>query len=129
VARLPALPAIAAVALWLLVLFLSRIWVAAEIFDTTFCGADDGAFGAVLEDHLTTLRGLMPIVLGHLAGLAFAVVTLCASVIALPLLPSRALSALVGLVVVLPVLGHATWHLSRRIVPDVRLREISGTLE
>jgi uncharacterized membrane protein len=30
------------------------------------------------------------------------------------------ISCLIGLVVVLPVLGHATWHLYRRLVKPVR---------
>jgi uncharacterized membrane protein len=153
VARSPALPAIAAVALWLLVLFLSWIWVAGAIYHATFGDADYAAFGAMLGDVLSTPRGLILIVLGNLAGLGFAVVTLCTTVIAFPLLLDRdvgalaavlasavtvarnplpmmawalivvtllllgALVLLVGLVVVLPVLGHATWHLYRRIVP------------
>ncbi len=151
----PATPSIAAVGLWLLVLFLGWIRVAAVIFDATLGGADYAEFGNLLEDVLTTRRGLALVVFGNLVGLAFAIVTLCTTVIAFPLLLDRdvgalaamlasvyavarnpvplmawglivagllllgALPALVGLIVVLPVLGHATWHLYRKLVPPV----------
>ena len=95
------------------------------------------------------------IVLGNLVGLVFAVVTLCTTVIAFPLLLDRDVGALVavqtsfravvknpipmlawglivaiglvlgsipvfvGLAVVIPIFGHATWHLYRKlIVPE-----------
>jgi uncharacterized membrane protein len=151
----PAIPSITAMGVWLLVLFLGWIRVAAAIFDATFGGVAYAEFGSLLDDVLTTRRGLTLVVLGNLAGLMFALVTLCTTVIAFPLLLDRdvgalaaalasacavarnpvplmtwglivaglmflgALPALVGLIVVLPVLGHATWHLYRKLVPDI----------
>ncbi len=120
-------------------------------------GANHASFGGLIGEVLTTRRGLALIVLGNLAGLAFAMATLCTTVIAFPLLLDRdvgalaavlasayavatnpvplmtwglvvavlmflvALPALVGLIVVLPVLGHATWHLYRKLVPALRV--------
>jgi hypothetical protein len=56
----------------------------------------------------------------------FALVVLCTTVIAFPLLLDRdtgaavaihtSMTAFAGLAVVIPVLGHATWHLYRKIV-------------
>jgi len=92
------------------------------------------------------------IILGHIVGLAFAVVVLCTTVVAFPLLLDRDVGAyeavytsahavlvnpvpmlawglfvtvllmvgsaplLAGLAVVLPILGHATWHVYRKVV-------------
>lgn len=108
--------------------------------------------GAFLSAVFGTSEGWQMIILGNLAGLCFAVVTLAASVVSFPMVVDRAVSwgvalrtsfrvawhnpvtvaawglivvamlfigalpALVGLAVVLPVLGYATWHLYTRAV-------------
>ena len=97
-------------------------------------------------------RGWTLIIVGHVIGFIFAVVVLCTTVIAFPLLLDRdvgayeaiytsvravlanpvtmaiwglivavlliigSLPVFVGLAVVLPILGHATWHLYRKLV-------------
>ena len=108
--------------------------------------------GGFLHAVFETPAGWTLIVLGNLAGLAFACVVLTLTVVSLPMLIDRdagvavavgtsvravrenprvmavwglivvacllAGSALffAGLAVALPVLGHATWHLYRRVV-------------
>jgi uncharacterized membrane protein len=89
----------------------------------------------------TTGAGWTMIVVGIGVGFLFAVMTLAISVVSFPLLLDRnagigmavsmslsglivacglvvgSLPLFIGLVVVLPVLGHAIWHLYRRVVP------------
>ena len=114
-----------------------------------------GSYIRMLRTILTSVAGWQLIVLGNLAGLVFAVVALCSTVVAFPLLLDRDVGAAVavttsfravrenpvmmalwglivalalaggfllffaGLAVVLPILGHATWHLYRRVVVPV----------
>ena len=99
-----------------------------------------------------TGRGWTLIILGHAIGFVFAVVVLCTTVVAFPLLLDRdvgayeaihtsvrvvlanpiamavwglivavaliigSLPVFAGLAVVLPILGHATWHVYRKVV-------------
>lgn len=83
--------------MWLLVLFLGWIRVAAAIFDATLGGTDSAEFASLLDDALMTRRGLVLVVFGNLAGLAFAIVTLCTTVIAFPLLLDRDVGALAAI--------------------------------
>ena len=108
--------------------------------------------GAFLSEIYSTERGWTLIIVGHAIGFMFAVVVLCTTVIAFPLLLDRDVGAyeavhasvravlanpipmavwglmvalglmigslplFAGLAVVLPVFGHATWHLYRKVV-------------
>jgi uncharacterized membrane protein len=81
----------------------------------------------------------VPVLLDRKASLATAVSTSVAAVIANPipmavwaltiavLLFAGAACLMVGLVVVLPILGHATWHMYRMVVvdPDAPVRHAS----
>lgn len=109
-----------------------------------------GDIGTFLTNVVGTPGGLKLIVVGNLAGFAFAAVTLAIAAFSFPLALDRdvslpeaigtsvrvvlanpammaawgaivvaglvlgALPAFVGLAVVMPILGHATWHLYRR---------------
>ena len=152
VRRSPSLPSILALGLMLAIIFM--LWLAsAQYLYQAFFGSDRPAsLSAMLGDILTTRHGWSLIVVGNAVGLVFAAVTLCASVIAFPLLLDRdtgagvavvtsfravvknpvamaiwgvvvatALAAgflafFVGLALVIPVLGHATWHLYREVI-------------
>ena len=152
VRRSPSLPSILALGLMLAIIFM--LWLAsAQYLYQAFFGSDRPAsLSAMLGDILTTRHGWSLIVVGNVVGLVFAAVTLCASVIAFPLLLDRdtgagvavvtsfravvknpvamaiwgvvvatALAAgflafFVGLALVIPVLGHATWHLYREVI-------------
>ena len=107
-------------------------------------------------DVIGTQRGWTLIILGNGAGFIFALIVLCTTVIAFPLLLDKdvgassairasiksvqvnpvpmllwglivaaglflgALPGLAGLVVVLPILGHGTWHVYRKVVVGSR---------
>ncbi|HTM77027.1 MAG TPA: DUF2189 domain-containing protein, partial [Devosia sp.] len=108
---------------------------------------------------LTTPQGWTLIIVGNLIGLGFAIVTLCTTVVAFPLLLDRDVGAaaavetsfravaknplpmtlwglivaaglivgslpfFVGLAVVIPIFGHATWHLYRKVIaPETPIR-------
>ena len=152
VRRSPSLPSILALGLMLAIIFM--LWLAsAQYLYQAFFGSDrPTSLSAMLGDILTTRHGWSLIVVGNAVGLVFAAVTLCASVIAFPLLLDRdtgagvavvtsfravvknpvamaiwgvvvatALAAgflafFVGLALVIPVLGHATWHLYREVI-------------
>ena len=152
VLRSPALPAIAALGVWLLLLFLAWLYLALTLYGRLFpqqAFADPASF---LWAVFTTRQGWSLLLFGNLAGLGFALIVLGTTVVSFPLLLDRdagvttavlvsalaliknplpvlawgaivaallligALPALAGLVVVLPVLGHSTWHLYRCLV-------------
>ena len=105
-----------------------------------------------ISEIFATGRGWTLIILGHAIGFVFAVVVLCTTVVAFPLLLDRDVGAyeaihtsvrvvmanpipmavwglmvavgmiigslplFAGLAVVLPIFGHATWHLYRKVV-------------
>jgi uncharacterized membrane protein len=107
---------------------------------------------AFISEIYSTERGWTLIIVGHAIGFVFAVVVLCTTVIAFPLLLDRDVGAyeavhtsmravlanpipmivwglmvtvglmigslplFAGLAIVLPVFGHATWHLYRKVV-------------
>ena len=152
VRRSPSLPSILALGLLLAIIFM--LWLAsAQYLYQAFFGSDRPAsLSAMLGEILATRHGWSLIVVGNVVGLVFAAVTLCASVIAFPLLLDRDTGAgvavvtsfrsvwknpvamatwgvvvtislaagflafFVGLALVIPVLGHATWHLYREVV-------------
>ncbi|RIK98186.1 MAG: hypothetical protein DCC74_05430 [Proteobacteria bacterium] len=140
--------------LGVLLLTLFVIWVAAAqaIYVATFGYAPAATIPDFLGRVLTTREGFWLIAIGCGVGFLFALVALCISMIAFPLMLDRhagvtdamltslrvvaknpvvtaqwglivavllvlgSLPAFVGLAVVLPLLGHATWHLYRRAV-------------
>jgi uncharacterized membrane protein len=144
-------------AILLLGLLLAEIFVlwqlaAYAIFKATLGPEPPASMLAFAHDVFTTPAGWALIAVGVGVGFLFAVVALCISVAAFPLLLDRpvglatavetsiravvanpaamacwglivaaalvvgSIPLFVGLIVVLPILGHATWHLYRRIV-------------
>jgi uncharacterized membrane protein len=157
----PAIPAIIAVGVLLVGLFVAWLLTAQALFNWLY-GADvPASITAFVVDVLTTERGWTLIILGNLAGFLFAVVVL-STVITFPLLLDRDVGAaaalqtsaqamitnpipillwglivavalflgslplFVGLAIVIPVLGHSTWHLYRKVVetPPAKRRRV-----
>jgi uncharacterized membrane protein len=155
VLKAPSFAAMLAVGTMLLTLFV--VWVAAAnaIYVSIFGYTPAASIPDFISRIFTTGEGYMLIVLGCGVGFLFAVVALCTSVVAFPLMLDRhanatdaiqtslrvvmknpftmaawglivaallvigSLPLFVGLAVVLPVLGHATWHLYRAVLePD-----------
>jgi uncharacterized membrane protein len=147
----PAIPAIVAVGVLLLGLFVAWLLTAQALFNWLY-GADvPTSITAFVADVLSTERGWTLIIVGNLVGFLFAVVVL-STVLTFPLLLDRDVGAaaalqtsaqamvtnpipillwglivavalflgslpfFVGLAIVIPVLGHATWHLYRKVV-------------
>lgn len=152
VLKSPAIGSIAALGVMLLVLF--TLWLAAAqgLYESLFGSSPprtlDGLVGQVLGEP----GGMTLLIAGTMLGALFALVTLCTTVIAFPLLLDRdvgafvavetsfravmanpgpmlawgimvgagiflgALPLFVGLAVVLPIFGHATWHLYRKVI-------------
>jgi len=155
VVRAPSLGAMLEVGLLLFVLFGAWIATADAIYIEIFGHTPAASIPDFATRILTTSAGWSLIIVGCGVGFLFAVVALCVSVVAFPLMLDRHATAIdairtslrvamknplpiaawglivaallligslpffVGLAVVLPVLGHATWHLYRRAVePD-----------
>ena len=148
----PAIPSIVAVGVMLLVLFVAWILTAQSLYTSLFGAQAPESISAFLNQVFTTPEGQRMILLGNAIGFVFAVVVLCTTVIAFPLLLDRDVGALsavvtsvkavlanpvemalwglivaalllvgfltlfVGLAIFIPVLGHATWHLYRKVV-------------
>jgi uncharacterized membrane protein len=148
----PAIPSIAALGVFLLVLFVAWLFAAKGLYESLFGDGLVPALGTFFHDIFTTRAGWMLIVWGNLIGFVFAVIVLSTTVIAFPLLLDRDVGAyeavmtsaravlanplpmaawglivavalaigsiplFAGLAVVIPVLGHATWHLYRKVV-------------
>ncbi|MEM6462140.1 MAG: DUF2189 domain-containing protein [Pseudomonadota bacterium] len=155
VIKSPAIPSIVAVGLLLVVLFVVWMLVAQALYQGIFGAALPPNIFDFAREVLTTGRGWALIVVGNAVGFVFALVVLCTTVIAFPILLDREVSAytaietsvravvanpsqmvlwglivailllvgsiplLVGLAIVIPVLGHATWHLYRSVVVKV----------
>jgi len=152
VRKSPAIPAIVALGIMLMVLFVVWLLVAQALYTRLYGSVAPASFTGFIADVLTTERGWTLIILGNLIGFLFAFVALSTTVISFPLLLDRDVGAyaavatsmratmknpipvllwglivavglivgslplLVGLAVVLPVLGHSTWHLYRKLV-------------
>ncbi len=153
VVRSPGFPAIVAIGLLLMGLFLLWLIIARELYQSLFgVYAAPDAVGSFLRQVFTTEAGWELIVYGNLIGFVFALVAFCLTVISFPMLLDRdvgaatalvtsvravlvnpvvmaiwglivaallvlgSLPAFIGLAVVMPVLGHATWHLYRKLV-------------
>jgi uncharacterized membrane protein len=162
----PSLPAIVALGVLLMAIFLIWIAVADAIYIADFGYHGPASIRQFATDVLTTGAGWHLIVIGAGVGFLFAVLVLTIGAVSFPLLLDRDVGAAValltsirvvaanpltmalwgfivaallvigsipfflGLTVVMPVLGHATWHLYRRAVepdpnphPDYRPRE------
>jgi uncharacterized membrane protein len=155
VLRAPSFGAMLELGTLLLILFGTWIAAADAIYIATFGHTPAARMPDFATRVLTTPEGWSLIIVGCGVGFLFAVVALCVSVVAFPLLLDRHTTAIdairtslravmknpvtmaawglivavllvigslpffVGLAVVLPVLGHATWHLYRKVVePD-----------
>ena len=159
----PSLPAIAALGLLLLAIFLTWIGIAQQIYQSLFGYLPPSSLPQFISSVLTTQEGWQLIMIGNAVGLVFAVISFVLSVVSFPLLLDRDVGAataittslraiaknpitmavwalivagllllgslpfFVGLAVVIPVLGHATWHLYRKVVgvadlPPIELR-------
>jgi uncharacterized membrane protein len=140
--------------LGILLFVLFGVWIATAdaIYIAIFGQTPAASIPDFAKRILTTPDGWLLIIVGCGVGFLFAVMALCTSVVAFPLLLDRHSTAIdavrtslrvtrenplpiavwglivaallvigslpffVGLAVVLPVLGHATWHLYRRAV-------------
>ncbi len=152
VVRSPSFPAIVALGILLMALFLAWILVAREIYQSLFGVLAPSSITGFIRDVFTTEAGWKLMFYGNLAGFIFAVIAFCVSVISFPMLLDRdvgaaqalmtslravaanpvtmavwglivavllvlgSIPAFIGLAVVMPVLGHATWHLYRKLV-------------
>jgi uncharacterized membrane protein len=148
----PSLPAIGALGLLLLAIFLSWIGLAQQIYQSLFGYLAPESLPQFIGTVLTTPEGWKLFLIGNAVGFVFAVLAFVVSVISFPLLLDRDVGAAVaimtsvravarnpvtmaawglivagllllgslpffiGLAVVIPVLGHATWHLYRKVV-------------
>ncbi|MGB3391781.1 MAG: DUF2189 domain-containing protein [Pseudaminobacter sp.] len=148
----PALPSIAAIGILLFGLFIAWLLTAQTFYQQLFGPQPPESVSSFINQIFATGRGWTLIIVGHAIGFVFAVVALCSSVIAFPLLLDRDVGAyeavhtsmrvvwknlipmavwgllvaalliigslplFAGLAVVLPILGHATWHLYRKAV-------------
>jgi len=152
VRRSPALPSIIAVGVLLLAVFLAWLLVARGLYVELLGPEPPASMAAPLDRVFNTREGWTLFVVGNLIGLIFAILALCTSIVAFPLLLDRDVGAwaavqtswraamtnpveiaawglivaallvlgslpiFAGLAVVVPILGHATWHLYRRLV-------------
>ena len=150
--RSPVIPSIAAVSALLLALFVTWLLTANLIYGQIFGPEPPASLSAFVSDVFTTPQGQTLFLVGNAVGLVFAVVVLCVSVVAFPIMLDRDIGAyeairtsvravianpivlalwgilvalglaigslplFAGLAVVFPILGHATWHLYRKLV-------------
>lgn len=155
VLRSPAIASIAAVGVFLFAVFTLWLTAAQGLYENLFGSSAPTQLSALINQVLTTPEGWTLLVVGNLLGLAFAVITLCTTVVAFPLLLDRDVGAyvavttsiravlknpipmlawgvivavglalgslplFVGLAVVIPIFGHATWHLYRKVIEPV----------
>lgn len=148
----PALPSIAAVGIMLFAIFIAWLLIAQALYVHAFGPTPPASLTAFIHDIFSTESGRTLLVAGNAIGFVFAVVVLCTTVIAFPLLLDRDVGAyeaihasvrsvianplpmavwglivavllaigslplFAGLTVVLPILGHATWHLYRKVI-------------
>jgi uncharacterized membrane protein len=148
----PAIDGIIALGALLLIIFISWIAVAEEIYIANFGHTPAASVPEFLRQVFTTPAGWTLIIVGNGVGFVFAVAVLAISIVSFPLLLDRDVGALVaiqtsvravlrnpvtiatwglivaallivgslplfvGLAVVMPVLGHSSWHLYRKLV-------------
>lgn len=151
----PSFGAMLALGTVLLILFVVWVATADSIYVAIFGNTPAASIPDFASRIFTTTEGLKLILVGCGVGFLFAVVALCISVVAFPLMLDRhanvidavgtslrvvmknpvamatwglivaallvvgSIPLFLGLAVVLPVLGHATWHLYRKVLePD-----------
>ncbi|MGM4920294.1 DUF2189 domain-containing protein [Tardiphaga sp. 813_E8_N1_3] len=160
VLRSPSFGAMLGLGTLLLILFVVWVTTANAIYISKFGNAPAASIPDFASRIFTTTEGHQLIVQGCGVGLLFAIMALCVSVVAFPLMLDRhasvtdavqtslrvvmknpvtmaawglivaallvagSLPLFVGLAVVLPLLGHATWHLYRKVLePDPNPRQ------
>ncbi|WEK04119.1 MAG: DUF2189 domain-containing protein [Candidatus Devosia phytovorans] len=160
VLRSPAIGSIAVVGVLLFALFTLWLTGAQALYESVFGSTTPDTLNGLMAQVFTQRGGMTLLLAGSLLGAAFALVTLCTTVIAFPLLLDRDVGAFVavetsfravianpipmlawgvivgaglflgslplfvGLAVVIPIFGHATWHLYRKLVePASMLRD------
>ncbi|MFK4811493.1 DUF2189 domain-containing protein [Devosia sp. ZW T5_3] len=157
VLRSPAIASIAAIGVFLFAVFTLWLTAAQGLYENLFGSSAPTQLSALINQVLTTPEGWTLLIVGNLLGLAFAVITLCTTVVAFPLLLDRDVGAyvavttsiravlknpipmlawglivaiglalgslplFVGLAVVIPIFGHATWHLYRKVIEPVEM--------
>lgn len=157
----PALPSIVAVGAMLVAIFIAWLLTAQALYVHAFGPNPPASLAAFISDIFSTEQGRMLLMVGNAIGFVFAVIVLCTTVVAFPLLLDRDVGAyeaihasvravavnpvpmlawglivavllafgslplFAGLTVVLPILGHATWHLYRKVIepPPVSARQ------
>jgi uncharacterized membrane protein len=148
----PALPSITAMGILLFGLFIAWLLTAQAFYEQLFGPEPPASISSFINEIFATGRGWTLIIMGHAIGFVFALIVLCTTVVAFPLLLDRDVGAyeaihtsmrvvwknpipmaiwgllvavlliigslplFAGLAVVLPVLGHATWHVYRKTV-------------
>jgi uncharacterized membrane protein len=136
----------------LVAIFIVWLLIAQALYTQAFGPTPPASLAAFIRDIFSTEQGRMLLVAGNAIGFVFAVIVLCTTVIAFPLLLDRDVGAyeaihasvravttnpvpmlawglivavllaigslplFAGLTVVLPILGHATWHLYRKVI-------------
>jgi uncharacterized membrane protein len=157
--RSPSFGAMLGLGTLLLALFVTWIATAQAIYVAAFGYEAAASMPDFARRVLTTSQGWWLIAVGCGVGFLFAVVALCISVVAFPLMLDRhagageamvtslrtvaknpvpmavwglivaallvvgSLPAFLGLAIVIPLLGHATWHLYREVIaPDLNPR-------
>jgi len=152
VLQTPSLRGLLTMGVLLAALFLLWLWTALQIYELFFGPEPPSEMPKFLHAILTTPEGLQLLLVGCGTGFAFAGIVFVISVVSLPMLLDKHVSAVeaigvslkvcrknpkamaewaviiaaglllgtlplfIGLAVALPVLGHATWHLYRRVV-------------
>jgi uncharacterized membrane protein len=161
VLRSPSFGAMLGLGTLLLALFVVWIATAQAIYTAAFGYENAAGIPDFARQVLTTSQGWWLIIVGCGVGFLFALVALCVSVVAFPLMLDRHASAgeamvtslrtvgknplpialwglivaalllagsipfFLGLAIVVPLLGHATWHLYRAVIaPDPNPRPI-----
>ena len=161
VLRSPSFGAMLGLGTLLLALFVTWVTTAQAIYTAAFGYESAAGIPDFAQRVLTTSQGWWLIIVGCGVGLLFAVVALCVSVVAFPMMLDRHASAgeaivtslrsvaknpvpmaawglivavllvagslpfFLGLAVVIPLLGHATWHLYREVIaPDPNPRPV-----
>jgi uncharacterized membrane protein len=152
VLRSPAMGSILALGAMLLVLFTLWLTSAQALYETMFGSSTPRTLSGLINQIFNDPAGITLLLVGSALGALFALVTLCTTVIAFPLLLDRDVGAYVavetsfravlrnpfpllawgvivgaglflgslplfiGLAIVLPIFGHATWHLYRKLI-------------
>ncbi|MBC2884361.1 DUF2189 domain-containing protein [Ochrobactrum sp. CM-21-5] len=152
VGQSPALPSILAVGIFLFAVFITWLVVAQSLYTHYFGPMPPETLSTLMSQIFSTEEGRSLMFAGCGIGLLFAIVVLCSTIVAFPMLldqdcgaaaavmtslrvvvrnPVEALlwaavvtvmlvigfaTMFAGLALVIPILGHATWHLYRKTV-------------